>query len=179
MDIKLLNIEEQIKYYDEIYNMLVEGDEEFVPPLSSRSSSVQSGFSNSVKAEDGIKSYFEEMKKQCFMIAEENGVLLAFVSYRENYFNDVISEAELPDIYISTLMVKPEGRGKGLTKKMYATLFEHYANANIFTRTWSTNTAHIKILSGFGFEILHTVKDHRGKGIDTVYFVKKQNGGEK
>ena len=174
MDIRILSREEQGKYYDEIYNMLVAGDEEFVPPLSSRNSSVQSGFSNSVKTEDGIKKYFEELKSQRFMIAEEDGVFLAFVSYRENYFNDVIAEAELPDIYLSTLIVKPEGRGKGLTKKMYASLFDYYKDRNIFTRTWSTNMAHIKILAGFDFETIHTIENDRGNGIDTVYFAKRQ-----
>jgi len=56
---------------------------------------------------------------------------------------------------------------------MYKILFKEYENANIFTRTWSTNIAHIKILSKFNFETLCVLKNHRGVGIDTVYFVKR------
>ena len=86
--------------------------------------------------------------------------------------NGKIGEEDLPNIYISTLLVSPEGRGKGLTSKMYEILFAEYENANIFTRTWSTNEAHIKILSKFGFEAMLILKNDRGNGIDTIYFKK-------
>lgn len=57
---------------------------------------------------------------------------------------------------------------------MYAYLFSAYKNANIFTRTWSTNFAHIKILQAFGFETVKVLKNDRGSGIDTVYFKKEK-----
>ena len=78
----------------------------------------------------------------------------------------------MPNIYISTLLVTPCGRGQGLTRKMYEFLFNEYKNANVFTRTWSTNEAHIKILLGFGFETIKVLENDRGNGIDTVYFKK-------
>ena len=95
---------------------------------------------------------------------------MGFVSFRENYVSEPIKK--LPNIYISTLLVHPTGRGKGLTKRMYEVLFQAYAHAHIFTRTWSTNEAHIRILADFGFEAFHVLKNHRGDGIDTVYFKK-------
>ena len=55
-------------------------------------------------------------------------------------------------------------------------LFKEYEHMNIFTRTWSTNAVHIRILSKFEFETLHVLKDHRGAGIDTIYFVKRPKG---
>ena len=55
---------------------------------------------------------------------------------------------------------------------MYETLFKKYENVDIFTRTWSTNEAHIKILMKFDFEIMSVLKNDRGEGIDTVYFKK-------
>ena len=170
MEIKILKTDEQYKYYDEILKMLIDGDDEFVPPLSARTSTTQSNLASGNKSEDGILNYFEEMKKQRIMIATENDTLLAFVSFKENYTNNEIKV--VPNIYLSTLIVKSDARGKGLTTKMYSILFEEYKDVNIFTRTWSTNTAHIKILSKFNFDTLCTLKNHRGNGIDTVYFVK-------
>lgn len=173
MEIKVLNKDEQAVYYDEILRTLVAGDEEFVPPLSARSSTTQAELDGNEKSEDGILKYFEEMKTQRIMVATEGDKLLAFVSFRENYKNDEISD--VPNIYLSTLIVKPETRGMGVTRKMYTELFDLYKSVSIFTRTWSTNLAHIKILAGFGFETLCTLENHRGNGIDTVYFVKRPN----
>ena len=52
--------------------------------------------------------------------------------------------------------------------------FELYGGSNVFTRTWSTNYAHTKILDFFGFEEMARLVGDRGNGIDTVYFSKKQ-----
>ena len=93
--------------------------------------------------------------------ATENGEFLAFVTYLENLTNSRIGENELPNIYSSTLLAKEACRGKGVTRSMYAELFEKYRIANIFTRTWSTNFAHIKILDKFGFDEHLRIKDDR------------------
>ncbi len=175
MNIELLEYQHQAKYYDEILDMLIAGDDEFVPPLSARRSTTEADLNAVQKQSDGILSYFEELKKQRLMVATENNKLVAFVSFKENYTNDEIKEEDVPNIYLSTLIVKPEGRGKGLTQKMYQSLFKEYENVNIFTRTWSTNAAHIKILSKFDFDTLCVLENHRGAGIDTVYFVKRPN----
>ena len=172
MKIEILSREEQVNYYDEILEMLIMGDEEFVPPLSARNSATQKDLSSGEKTTNGILEYFEGMKQQRIMVATEEGKLLAFVSFRENYTNDEIGEGDLPNIYLSTLIV----RRKGLTQQMYGILFKEYEHMNIFTRTWSTNAAHIRILSKFEFETLHVLKDHRGAGIDTIYFVKRPKG---
>ncbi|MBO5452516.1 MAG: GNAT family N-acetyltransferase [Clostridia bacterium] len=160
------------KYSEEILNMLTNADNEFVPPLSSRSSTTQKGFEEQVKG-DGIKLYFEEMKKQKFVIAVENDKVLGFVCYKENLINDYVKNT--PNIYISTLIVSPSSRGKGMTKRMYEALFEKYKSSYVYTRTWSTNLAHIGILGKFGFETVMVLKNHRGNGIDTVCFEKKNN----
>ena len=157
MDIKLLSLDENISYGDEILNMLELCDKEFVPPLSLRSSTTQSDLKSKEENKIGVKSYFDEVIKQHLMVVTENEKLLGFVSFKENFTNDKISENELPDIYISTLIV----------------LFDEYKDVNIFTRTWSLNTAHIKILKEFGFETFSVLENHRGEGIDTVYFIKR------
>ena len=171
LKISVLNAREQEKYYDDILNMLTLADSEFVPPLSARRGTSQSDLKSNEKSESGVSDYFEELKKQRILVATENDVLLGFVSFKENYTNDIISD--VPNIYISTLLIKLEGRGKSLTKRMYGVLFSEYENSYIFTRTWSTNVAHIKILSGFGFETLKVLENDRGEGIDTIYFRKR------
>ena len=172
MEFKILANFEQDKYDNEILTMLNQGDSEFVPPLSARSSTTQSDLTGTATSHDGVLNYFKELKKQKILVAVENEKLVAFVSYKENYTNDIIDTACVPNIYISTLLVAPYGRGQGLTRKMYEFLFNEYKNANVFTRTWSTNEAHIKILLGFGFETIKVLKNDRGNGIDTVYFKK-------
>ncbi len=172
MEIRILTKIEQDKYDNEILEMLIQGDAEFVPPLSARSSTTQSNLKGIIKENGGVLNYFEELKKQRILVATEGDKLVGFVSFKENFVNKKIGEEYLPNIYISTLLVSPEGRGKGLTRKMYEILFAEYENVNVFTRTWSTNEAHIKILSKFGFETMLVLKNDRGNGIDTIYFKK-------
>lgn len=160
------------KLFVDIYSLLEEGDREFFPPLSCRSSTTQKNLTGIHKSVDGIKNYFEEMKKQNILVAVEDDKLLGFVSFKENLVTDVIPEKESPNIYISTLIVSPDARGMGLTRKMYEYLFDTYKQSNVFTRTWSTNTAHINILSKFGFDIYKTIENDRAEGVHTVYFKK-------
>lgn len=169
MEIRILEKQEQESIYDVAYRLLSAADEEFVPPLSARNSSVQKDFSQSVKG-DSIAQYFEQLKGQRFAGVFEDGELIAFVSYKEDYTCAEIPREELPNIYISTLIVSPKARGKGVTTALYSKLFSHYENVNIFTRTWSTNYAHIKILQKYGFDTIKVLKNDRGNGIDTVYF---------
>ncbi len=171
MEIRVLSEKEQRSIYPVAYEMLEAADEEFVPPLSSRESSTQQFFSAGVKS-DSIIRYFEQLKDQRFAAVFEDGSLIAFVSYKENYTCGQIAPEELPNIYLSTLVVSPKARGKGVTKALYSKLFSEYETVNIFTRTWSTNTAHIRILEKFGFEVIKVLKNDRGNGIDTIYFKK-------
>ena len=172
MEIRVLKKSEHKIYFDEILEMLICCDNEFVPPLSTRKSTTQTKLNGTKMLGDGIASYFEEMNKQKILIATENEKVIAFVAFRENFTNEKIPESELPNIYISTLIVHPEERGKKLTQKIYATLFDEYKTANVFTRTWSTNLAHIRILSKFNFERVCVIENDRGEGIDTFYFKK-------
>ncbi len=171
MEIRILSREEQEQIYAPAYGMLEAADEEFVPPLSSRSSSTQQNFSKREKG-SSIEKYFEQLKEQRFAAVFEEGNLIAFVSYRENYTCSHIPPEELPNIYLSTLVVSPDARGKGVTTALYGKLFSAYGNVSVFTRTWSTNIAHIKILQKYGFGVHKVLENDRGNGIDTVYFKK-------
>lgn len=171
---KLLKKEEQEKYFDQIFEMMLEGDKDFIPPLSARSSTTQKNLTSNKGSIEGLKSYFEEMKSQRFMVCVDEDVLVCFVSFKENFTNDKIHDKDLPNIYLSTLIMRPQYRGKKVTQTLYEKLFDIYADASIFTRTWSTNIPHIKILSKFNFQSIATLKNDRGKGIDTVYFAKRR-----
>lgn len=171
---KLLTIEEQKEYYEQIFEMMLAGDKDFIPPLSARSSTTQKDLSSTKSNVEGLKSYFDEMKTQRFMVCLDSDILVSFVSFKENFTNDKIHNDDLPNIYLSTLIMRPEYRGQKVTQTLYETLFDIYADASIFTRTWSTNIPHIKILSNFDFEIIDTLKNDRGERIDTVYFAKRR-----
>lgn len=167
MEKRILTEAEKIKYTKDILEMMKISDKDFVPPLSSRASTTQSDLSGG--GSGGIELYFNEMIKQKVLGAFEGDKLFGIVSFRENYETDIVKE--LPNIYISTLFLHPDSRGRGLTKELYSYLFfDLYKSSNIYTRTWSTNIAHIKILSFFDFELFHRIENDRGQGIDTVYF---------
>lgn len=168
MDIQILQWEEQSRIYPEVLEMLEAADGDFVPPLSSRSSSTQKDLSGNAKRETGVQEYFQQLKEQRFAAVFDRERLIAFVSYRENYTCPEIGE--LPNIYLSTLIVRPEARGRGVTTALYGVLFDRYKDRSIFTRTWSANAAHIKVLMKYGFSVIRVLPDHRGPGIDTVYF---------
>lgn len=171
MDIRFLRQEEQAEIYPAVMEMLREADHDFVPPLSARSSSVQRDFSSPAEG-DGVAAYFEELKRQRFVGIYREGALIAFASYKENYTCDRIGEEDRPNIYLSTLIVRPEARGQGITTAFYRKLSEEFQDRKIFTRTWSTNAAHIRVLAKYDFRPTAVLKDHRGAGIDTVYFKK-------
>ena len=177
MQFKLLDHKDKNSFENDIIEMLIESDKDFVPPISARSSTLDKNFSEA-STENGILSYYSGMKGQQILGAFDEGKLVGFVSYRENFVSDEISSSELPNIYVSTLVLSKGARGKGVTKKMYTYLFcELYADRNVFTRTWSTNCAHTKILLDFGFFEIIRKENDRGVGIDTVYYKKKASLG--
>ena len=172
MDFKMFSDEDKLVYRSDIIEMLRESDCDFTPPLSARTSTLDSAFGTQC-TEDGILSYYEAMNEQKIFGAFDGERLIAFVSFRENLVTKVISEDTLPNIYISTLVMRREARGRGITAITYDRLFNIcYPDRSVFTRTWSTNAAHTRILCRFGFSELLRIENDRGEGIDTVYYAK-------
>lgn len=170
MQFCLLNGEQKCQYKQRLLQILADNDTAFVPPLSQRTGTTQTDFQT---AGGSICAYFDKMMQQSILAISLEGQIVGFVSFVENMSIDVISGPLLPNIYISTVVLMPEARGKGITKKVYNHLFnERYPERNVFTRTWSTNFAHIKILNSFGFQELKRIPNDRGAGIDTVYYGK-------
>ena len=170
MEFCILNTAQKEQYKEELFKILTQNDTAFVPPLSQRTGTTQTAFGGQVNP-SGVADYLNQMLTQQILAVFMEEKPVGFVSYIENRTDN---DFPLPNLYISTLVLQPETRGMGITKKLYHHLFnELYPTHSIYTRTWSTNIAHIKILQGFGFEELKRIPNDRGNGIDTVYYAKR------
>jgi len=69
MEFLILDSIQKEKYFGEMQKMLIESDDEFVPPLSKRNSTTQKNLSSDTENVSGILGYFGQMKKQNFIIA--------------------------------------------------------------------------------------------------------------
>lgn len=152
-----------------VYDLVVLGDREFIPPLSSRSSTTQQTLAGAQG--NGIDAYFEEMKQQSFVLAFEEGKVAGFMSFRENYENPHIPAGE--NLYASTCVVHPDFRGRGMMRGFYEAMIKAFPYRPIYTRTWHENIGHLKVLDRLGFVLLETLENDRGPGIHTVYFGRK------
>ena len=164
MEIRLLTEAEKGRFSDAVYALLLEANEDFVPPLSSR-------FPEEKRVTDGVRRYFGEMMTANLLVTLDGDKLLGFVAFRENVSGNYIPEGVTPNLYIGTAVISKEARGKHLTTRMYEHLFYTLRpNYSCFTRTWSTNAAHIAILTRMGFSLTKRVENDRAEGIDSVYY---------
>ena len=175
MEFLLLTKEEKELYKGKIFDLISAADDDFVPPISQRCVNRETNRNNfsDAKCEENIRDYASAMARENILGIFEEEELLGFVSFAENLENDVISE--IPNIYIGTAVISPALRGRGTLTRAYDHLFNTlFADRSIFTRTWSTNSAHIRVLDKFGFERIKTLPNDRGDGIDTIYFGKRR-----
>ena len=160
-----------------IWAMLIEADHSFIPPLSARSSTTQSVLDSSgADSPTGPRAYFHALQDQHFILAHtenQQHTLAGFMSFRPAYTLP-IDDTQTRYNHVTTVLVRPEARGFGITSSMYDTLFAYAKTTphGISTRTWSTNIAHITLLEKLGLHLSHRLIDDRGDGIDTIYFVK-------
>lgn len=161
-------------YQSQVYALLKQCDHEFVPPLSQRTSTTQQTLDNSSSPREAAPdSYFQVLQEQSVILCISQDSLLGFMSFRKKHVCEDVPN-DLPTIYVTTVIVDPQHRGKGLTEAMYKQLLTvaQAHSSSVSTRTWSTNHAHIKILSRMGFYELLRLQNGRGPGIDTVYYRK-------
>lgn len=179
----------KIKYYKKItdkgiqkdlYDLLALCDKEFVPPLSARSSTTQADLKGG-STSAGVDAYFSEVLKQSALVVVNDGKVVGFMTFKKDYVCENISPEYLPNLYVTTVIVHPDFRHHGIAGKFYKKLIALFPQYYIFTRTWSTNTSHTRILKSMSFnEHCYLVGD-RGEGIDTVYYrfkSKKQSLGD-
>ena len=98
MEFKFLSEAEKEYYREQIIELLLESDGDFLPPLSSRGSTRDSSFSSANLRSDGVISYYNSMNSQQILVAMAGGTVVGFVSFYENY-----AGGEEPNIYVSTL----------------------------------------------------------------------------
>lgn len=157
----------------DIMALLVLTDHEFIPPLSARNDTTQKNLAPGSPSTEVPIKYYETIIKQEFILAVSNDHIIGFMSYIPDH---VVLDGAQSVIahYITTVIVHPDFRGQGITEGFYRVLFSRFEDKSICTRTWSTNHAHLKILHRLGFTNILTLKNHRGEGIDTVYYCKTQ-----
>ena len=156
----------------DIWQLLKEADCEFVPPLSARKGTTQK---NLLDIEEGEvpTEYFEALTQQSFILCINDSHVVGFMSYKKDYELKLYDDNSLVCDYISTIIINKRFRNKGYTTSMYNKLFDYRPSKTYATRTWSTNHTHLHLLDKLGFELVYIIKDDRGVGIDTVYYIKK------
>ncbi|WP_078553109.1 hypothetical protein [Bacillus alkalicellulosilyticus] len=167
------------KRREAVWDILCEVDKEFVPSLSARESSFQSELQVEVEEDKKPHSYFEEVCKQHFILAISEGTeeLLGFMTFKSGYTCEELT-AFSPSLYITTVCVRKKERNRGITRTFYdfiqsEQVKEAFRMPYVSTRTWSANHSHIHVLETIEFEVSERLPDHRGKGIDTIYFAKR------
>lgn len=155
---------------DDIMELLTLCNNEFVPPLSSRNSTTQSLLDGRETDSPVPYEYFENIRIQPAFVMLEKGKAIGFMSFKKNYVSPEIPPEMTPNVYITTVIVHPHYRNRGITNKLYCALLERYVGYHIFTRTWSTNNCHTRILLSRKFYEHCRLENDRGDGIDTVYY---------
>ncbi len=175
MNVEFIENLEDEDLSEQILKILTAANDEFVPPLTSRNSTTQSDFFQKSEPDKAVPyAYFDMLKEQKTLVMRDGGRVVGFMSYKTDYENAVITKDFLPNVYISTVVTDKMFRHQGVTKGLYGALFERYGDKSIFTRTWSTNLPHTRLLGGFGFAEFKRIKGDRGDGIDTVYYFKRK-----
>ncbi len=155
----------------DIWQLLNKANYEFVPPLSARKGTTQKNLLD-IKEGNVPTEYFEGLMQQSFILCINDSHVVGFMSYIKDHELKLYDDNSLVCDYISTIIVDMRFRNEGYTTGMYEKLFDSRSEKTYATRTWSTNRAHLHVLDKLGFELVYIIKDDRGNGIDTVYYVK-------
>jgi ribosomal protein S18 acetylase RimI-like enzyme len=146
---------------ERLINFMKQVDHEFVPPLSLRPGGIYKRVSGTLANEDSN-----------FLICESNGRVVGVVGYRKNW-NGI--EKVLLEAYISFIAVHPRHRGQnisGLLDLALAQNLDSDGTTHINVKTWSTNPVAYRMYQRLGYVESNTLEDHRGPGVDTIYFRK-------
>lgn len=160
-----------------VWQLLCRYDHDFVPPLSARENTNQSKLTGQLIAAVEPRQYYENLKKQSFLVAMVQGETAGFMSFRPHEVCADLND-DVDTIYITTIIVNEAYRGRGITSQFYSEIWQlaQQRNQPITTRTWSTNSSHIHVLSKAGLQEIKRIENGRGQGIDTVYYRKSIKG---
>ena len=154
-----------------MFRILTECDQDFCPPLSARSSTRQLSWDSKAEESDGVRAYYEVILNQENLFWKEDEEIAGFMSFipcdHLRGYEDIC--------YLTTLCVSPRFRGRGLSPKIYAAVFDYihqtYPGETIAFRTWSTNEAQMYLVKKLGLTEVLRLVDDRGPGVDTIYYV--------
>ena len=179
-DLNIIIVDQLNKQQEkEVWEIVKKADYDFVPPLSDRVDTVHKfighnpeEIKNNERNQEGPVIFFDEIKKESFALIINNGKIEGFFSFIKDYPLEIDQGTIICD-YITIIIIDPNCRNKGYTKKIYNFLLNERKEKNIATRTWSTNFAHMHILDNLGFKLVQRDIDDRGPNIDTVYYLKE------
>lgn len=167
-----------------VYNLLIECDKEFVPPLSTRNTTTQVNFNLGCLLSDLCPyEYWINILKQQNILAIVDDFIVGIMSFRFNYKFDEAFDINIPkdalNNYVSTICVNKDYRKYGIAGKLYNyienNLPNKYKSDYVSTRTWSTNKSHINLLYKYSYSLAYTIANDReydGTKLDTLYFLK-------
>ncbi len=157
----------------QLYDLLIECDGDFVPPLSFRRSTTQAALSGSEHNPDGVRDYFNALIAQHVVLCAGPGRIVGFLSFRPEYTCDALSDGATY-CYLSTMAVSHACRGQHISPRLYRAAMdwarEHLPGRPVLLRTWSTNRAQAHLMPELGFEEVLRLPNDRGCGVDTVYY---------
>lgn len=160
------NITNVLPFKAQIWNLINLCDKDFFPALSSREMSL-----------NGPVNYFEELfvENAKFLLAFLEEQVVGFSIFFHNHFEELIAPFT-PCNYIKIACVHPDYRGLRIASSFNQFIEEQLPEdltlPYVVRRTWSTNLPQVKLLSRFGYDLIHQFDNDRGNGISTVYFAK-------
>ncbi|WP_022699869.1 GNAT family N-acetyltransferase [Oceanicaulis alexandrii] len=160
---------------DQVYALICEADDAFWPPLRARTPEQGLSVGEGAVLDAAPTAYWASIQPHALITASDAaGRVLGMMSVARDKRLDALDMTA--SAYLSTLIVAKSAQGRGLARTLYEGLFDlarSWSEAPcVATRTWSTNGAHLPLIAKLGFEERLRLKDDRGAGIDTVYFLK-------
>jgi GNAT superfamily N-acetyltransferase len=160
---------------DQVYGLICEADDAFWPPLRARTPEQGLSVGEGAVLDAAPTAYWASIQTHALITASDAaGRVLGMMSVARDKRLDALDMTA--SAYLSTLIVAQSAQGRGLARTLYERLFDlarHWSDTPcVATRTWSTNGAHLPLIAKLGFEERLRLKDDRGAGIDTVYFLK-------
>lgn len=149
-------IESNSKYWNNIVELGIKYDNEFVPPISKRIN---------------INDYFEQFKNiNAFVITAmvDSVVIGCFCGF--------IEKPQNKESWFQYIVIEKDFRKNNIAQIFFNLGFDILKKNNKYkvkTRTWSTNLRSQKIIKDFGFYEIDIILNDRGEGVHTIIYEKE------
>jgi trans-aconitate methyltransferase len=154
---KPLTVEVVPARLEEVEFLIEKYEGEFVPPLSERPSA------GGELGGGSLREYIDSLSNARILAAKKDGRVIGCLCYKIQMLPFVSRLVPL----VSTVIVEKPFRSAGVGRALYQQAISE--TKELYVRTWSSNTNHIKLLESLGFQEVYRIENQRGKGIDTVY----------